>query len=241
MPVKIAICDDNTEDITMLSEALIKYDPLFEITSYTSGKTLVEELQDNSFFADLLFLDIYMPEMNGILTAKKIRDKMKDIKIIFLSSSKDHYPEAYELFAFNYMEKPFQKERLYAILDRALGELQKDSAYKISIQYKGAIHIVDYQDILYIESKDKLLLFHLADGNTYKCYGKLDKIISKIPERLFIRCHQSFLVNTSHVTEMKENYLRIGQVMISISRKYGKEVKDKYYSYLFSHMMGEIL
>lgn len=239
MPIKIAICDDNTEDIAVLSEALLEYDPLFEITTFTNGKMLVEEILDNHFYADLLFLDIYMPEMDGILTAKKIRDRMRDVKIIFHSSSKDHYPQAYEVFAFNYIEKPFSKERLYAVLDRALEEMRKEIGYKLSIQYRGTVQTVDYRDILYIESNNKMLMFHLTDGNVPQCYGRLDKIMSKVPEHLFIRCHQSFLVNLSHVTEMKENYLRVGRVMINISRKYGKGVKDKYYAYLFSNMMGE--
>ncbi len=241
MPVKITICDDSAEDIALLSGALSGYDSLFEITSFTSGKKLVDELMDDNFSADILFLDIYMPEMDGILTAQKVRSKKNDIKIIFLSSSKDHYPQAYELFAFNYIEKPFRKERLYAILDRALGELRKESGYKISIQYKGAVHKVDCRDILYIESQNKLLLFHFADENTLQCYGRLEEILNEMPGQFFIRCHQSFLINLSHVTELKENYLRTGKVMISISRKYGKDVKDKYFAYLFSRMSGEQL
>lgn len=239
MSVRITICDDTVEDIALLSGSLSAYNPLFEITSFTSGKTLVDELMDDRFSADILFLDIYMPDMDGILTAQKIRSKKNDIKIIFLSSSREHYPHAYEVFAFNYIEKPFREERLYAVLDRALGELRKESGYKINIQYKGAVHNVDCRDIFYIESQNKLLLFHFADGTTLQCYGRLEDILNELPGKFFIRCHQSFLVNLSHVTEMKENYLRTGQVMISISRKYGKDVKEQYYTYLFSHMGGE--
>ncbi len=241
MPVKITICDDTAEDIALLSSALSAYDPSFEITSFTSGKTLVDELMEDSFSADILFLDIYMPEMDGIRTAQKIRSKRKELKIIFLSSSREHYPQAYEVFAYNYLEKPFNRERLYAVMDRALGEIRKESGYKISIQYKGAVHNIDCRDILYIESQNKLLLFHFADGNTLQCYGKLEEILNELPGQFFIRCHQSFLINLSHVTEMKENYIRVGQVMISISRKYGKNVKEQYYAYLFSHMGREKL
>jgi two-component SAPR family response regulator len=97
IPIKILICDDSMEDIAILSSALSDYDPLFEIISFTSAKILVDELEHNDLSADILFLDIYMPEMNGILTAQKIRIKKKDIKIVFLSSSKDHYPQAYGL------------------------------------------------------------------------------------------------------------------------------------------------
>ena len=238
MSVKIAICDDAAEDIALLSNALSSYDPLFEITSYPSGKTLMDELLDGCFTADILFLDIYMPGLDGIQTAQKIRSLLKDLKIIFLSSSKDHYPQAYEVFAFNYIIKPFDRERLYAVLGRALSDLQKERGYKIRIQYKGIIHTIDCREILYIESRDKLLLFYLSDQSILQCYGKLEEILRELPKQYFFRCHQSFLVNLSHVTEVGDNHFRMGQAMISISRKYGKEAKDRYYSCLFSQMDG---
>jgi DNA-binding LytR/AlgR family response regulator len=239
MPVKIAICDDSEEDIAQLTGALFAYDPLFEITSFTNGKALVDELLENSICADLLFLDIYMPEINGIETAQKIRAIHKDIKIIFLSSSRDFYPQAYEVFAFNYMVKPFDKERLYAVLNRALEELRKESGYKIRVQYKGTTHSVNCSDILYLESRDKLLLFHLADESILQCYGRLEEILKELPGQFFLRCHQSFVVNLTHVAEMGENYLRVGPAVISVSRKFRKEANDRYYAYLFSHMGGE--
>jgi len=238
VPIKIAICDDVAEDINALSVALSAYDSLFEISSFTSGKTLMEELLDGSFTADLLFLDIYMPGLDGIQTAQKIRTILKDLKIIFLSSSKDHYPQAYEVFAFNYIVKPFDRARLYAVLSRALDELRKESIHKIRIQYKGTVHSVDCRQIRYIESRDKLLLLHLAGENILQCYGRLEEILKELPEQCFFRCHQSFLVNLSHVTEAGDVYFRIGQTMISISRKYAKEAKERYYACLFSQMGG---
>ena len=238
MPMKIAVCDDSMEDIEQITNALLTYDPFFKIEIYTNGEMLIEELMDASITIDILFLDIYMPGLNGIQTAQKIRDKNKDIKIIFCSSSKDHYPQAYELFAFNYIVKPIDRQRLYVVLERALGELRKARSYKIHINYKSASHNVDCRDIHYIESRDKLLLFHLADERVLQCYGKLEGMMKDLPEPLFFRCHQSFIVNLSHVTEMGERYFRVRKVMIGISRKYEKEAKDRYYSFLFSQMGG---
>lgn len=241
MPVKIIICDDSADDITQLSDALYTYDPSFEITAFMSGETMISEIADSSLPADILFLDIYMPSVNGILAAQRIRAERKDLMIIFISSSKEHYPEAYEVFAFNYILKPFDKERLYAVLARALDELRRENACKISFSYKSASYSVDCRKILYIESRDKLLLFHLVDGSVLQTYWRLDDVIKELPNQSFIRCHQSFIVNISNITEMGENYFRIGQAMIGISRKYLKSAKGQYYAYLFSHMGGGVL
>lgn len=238
MPIKIAICDDSAMDTAQLIAALYTYDPLFKIETFTNGEILIDELIDSDVSIDILFLDIYMPVLNGIQTAQKIREKKKDIKIIFLSSSKDHYPQAYEVFAYNYIVKPFYRERLYAVLNRALEELRKVRGYKIHILYKSASYNVDCKDILYIESRNKLLLFYLKDNRVLQCYGKLDRMIKDLPEPYFFRCHQSFIVNLSHVTEMGENCFRVGKAMISISRKYKIEAKDKYFAFLFSQMGG---
>lgn len=187
-------------------------------------------------YTDILFLDICMPGMDGIKTAERIRNEKKDVKIIFITSSNEYYPQAYEVFAFNYILKPLDSDKLYRILDQALDELKRESNQKICISYKSRVYSIDYRDILYIESRDKFILFHKTDGGTLQCYGKLDTIEKELPPESFIRCHKSFIANTSHITEMGGNYFGIGQVVISISKKYLKLARERYYTYLFSHM-----
>ena len=238
MSIKIAICDDTAEDIELLSGALYAYDNSFEIITYQNGEALIADYLDSNLTIDILFMDIYMPGMDGIATAQRIRNERQDIKIIFVSSSKDHYSQAYEVFAFNYILKPLDRERLHQVLDRAIDEIKKECSYKIRFSYKSTVYCEDCRNILYMESRDKLILFHLADGNILQCYGKLDEFMKELKEPLFIRCHQSFIVNTSHITEMGENHFRVGQVAIGISKKFLKSAKDQYYGYLFSRMDG---
>lgn len=176
MPIKIVLCDDAVEDIALLSSLLLAYDPSFDIVTYRRGGTLVCDFLEESPSADLLFLDIYMPGLNGIETAEKIHNRYPELKIVFISSSKDYYPQAYEVFAFNYILKPIDRERLFVVLDRAIAEMGKEQGPRIRIQYKSAVYIVDCREIQYIESRDKLLIFHLVDTKTLQCYGKQDEI-----------------------------------------------------------------
>ena len=236
MPVQIGICDDNEKDIKILKEALYAYDPSFQISAYVDGESLLEDWSEHKILFDILFLDIYMPGLNGIETAGKIRAGMKDAKIIFLSSSNEYYPESYDVFAFNYMLKPLNPEKLNVILDRALADITKENQQEISFSYKTTNYRIYCKDILYIESRDKIICFHMLDRTTLQCYDKLDEILKELPEESFIRCHQSFIVNIFHVTEMANNHFRIDPAVISISKKYLKESKDKYFSYLFAHM-----
>jgi len=234
MPIEIGICDDSAEDIRILSEALYAYDHSFQISAYADGESLLKDCSKMLF--DIIFLDIYMPGINGIETAGKIRHGMKDTKIIFISSSNDHYPEAYDVFAFNYILKPLNAEKLNRILDQALTETTREHRRHISFSYKSATYRVFCRDILYIESTNKTICFNMIDRTTLQCYSKLDEILQQLPEESFIRCHQSFAVNVFHVTEMVENYFRVGPAVISISKKYLKLSKDKYFKYLFNNM-----
>lgn len=239
MPVKIIICDDTAEDAAALVDALNTYDQTFHITVYKSGGQLLAALEERPLDADLLFLDIYMPGVSGIFTAQRLRALQPDLKIIFVSSSNEHYPEAYDVFAFNYLLKPLDPLRLGAVLERALGELRREAHQKISLSYKGSAYSVDISRIVYIESRDKLSLFHMADGSLLKTYKKLDQVMAELPEALFIRCHQSFIVNTTHIIEMGESYFRVEQTLLGISRKYMKSAKDHYYAHLFAPMGRE--
>lgn len=236
MPIQICICDDSEEDIKILSSALKAYDSSFEIFSYKDGKFLLDDWEEQKMLFDILFLDIYMPGLNGIETALRIRPKMRDAKIIFISSSNEHYPEAYDVFAFNYIIKPLNPEILNRILDQVLMNIDNLRKQQISFSYKAINYRIFCRDILYIESRDKIILFHMTDKTTLQCYSKLDDILKQLPEESFIRCHQSFAVNIFHVTEMAEKYFRISTTVINISKKYLKVSKDKYFAYLFNHM-----
>jgi len=236
MILHIGICDDSPEDICVLSQALSAYDSSIRISTYRDGKSLLEECEDNLLAFDLLFIDIYMPGMNGITTAQKIRVLREDIKIIFISSSNDHYQDTYDIFAFNYIMKPLNVEKLYRIMDQALLSVFEENRQKLIVSFKNVDYQIFVRDIHYIESSSKRICVNMSDGKQVICYKKLDELEELLPEAAFVRCHQSYIVNFFYVTEMTSKYFSIGTAKISISRKYWKTAKEKYFSHLFSQM-----
>lgn len=240
MPMQIAICDDNQEDINILSKALYTYNESFQIKEYTNGEFFLADCLEREFLFDILFLDIYMPTMNGIEIATKIRAVMKDVLIIFITSSNEHYLEAFDVFAFNYIIKPLKKEKLNILLEHAVMQIAKEQDYQIQFSYKSKNYRIMCRDILYLESRDKIVQFHLKDKTVLRCYSKLEQILMQLPSDSFIRCHQSFILNLYHINEMEEKYFRIGSSVINISKKYRKTSKDKYFDYLFAHMQSDV-
>ena len=228
MSVKIGIYDNNLEDIKTLLKVLYAYDSSFQILTYSDGERLLEDWSEHKILFDILFLDINMPLLSGIDIARKIQSSSNDMKIIFVSLSDKYYSEAYEVFAFNYIIKPVNSEKLNYIIDKALNDIIKVRCRQISFKYKTSKFRIYCKDIMYIESRNKNIYFHMKDEKILQCYSKLAIILKQLPEEYFIRCHQSFAVNIFYITEMTDKYFRIDTEIINISNKYRKTTKDRY-------------
>lgn len=121
-------------------------------------------------------------------------------------------------------------------MDHALISLFEENRQKLIVSFKNVNHQIFVRDIQYIESRNKRIYVYVTDGTQVICYKKLDELLELLPETAFVRCHQSYIINYFYVTEMTSTYFRIGPAMISISRKYWKEAKEKYFNHLFSQM-----
>ena len=196
--VKIAICDDNETELAVTEQAVKEF--IFsnksndEITlkTFRSGLDLLS-FANTSIAFDLLILDIIMPDINGIALAEEIRQKNKDCKIIFLTTSPEFAVNSYDVNAFHYLIKPFQKEKLGTILKRALNDIGEEKSESILIKDKKCLTKINLHTIVYIESVKHTINFHLIDGNVAICYGKMDEyvdILSKafVPEVLLLTC-----------------------------------------------------
>lgn len=114
---KIIVCDDEKRDREELVRDIkeVWQDPVVEEAQ--SGEEVLRKLGKDGDY-DFVFLDIYMDGMNGIETGRKIRDEFPDIPLVFVSSSREFGPEAFELNASHYLLKPYKKQLLAEIRDR---------------------------------------------------------------------------------------------------------------------------
>ena len=123
---------------------------------------------------ELLFLDIYMKELNGMETARRIRELECKVPIVFLTSSRDFAVESYEVHASGYLLKPFEEEKLKDLLNRILHiEMKRRIAIKQRRQYR----YIYLDEICYIDSYKYSFVLHLSDGteildNYYKYFTK---------------------------------------------------------------------
>ena len=190
----IAICEDETyllEELRKKAEAYLKtrHYPA-EIRTFTSGEDLLKEQRP----FDLILLDLMLPGINGLETAKRLSSKSR---IIFITSYREYAVDAFEVEAVHYLLKPVPDERLYQAMDRALNRSKQEDDRTMALIKSGSTHILPIRDILYCEVFDHRVCIHTAQGN-YEYSGTLDMLEGKLDGRFF-RCHRSYLINMSHV------------------------------------------
>ncbi|ERK31548.1 LytR/AlgR family response regulator transcription factor [Clostridium intestinale] len=236
--INIAICDDIKEELDLISSYVSKIinniNIEFKISTFNDGEEFIEYVSSSKEIYDIVFLDIYMKFSNGINTAKKIREFDKECKIIFITSSKEHAIESYEVRALYYILKPIEEDKLKDAIFIAIEDLNLNDKNIVIKNKKGSYKII-YKDILYAESSARVVMIHLVSGQTISFYSKLKDFIELIQDDRFIRCHKSFVVNMHHVIKIEGNYIFMsGNLKIPISSVNSGTVKEKYFNYLLN-------
>ncbi|MBS5788212.1 MAG: response regulator transcription factor [Clostridioides difficile] len=231
--IKIAICEDEKETQLLIEDQLdnilkninIEY----EIQKYSSGEEL---LDSNLKDIDILLLDIQMGQINGMDTARKIRELGNKMKIIFITSLIDYVQEGYEVRAYRYILKPIESKELKQHVITCIKEIETNKNKYIVIKNRSNTYKIYSNEIKYIEVQKKEMSIHTINKSFDVRYS-LGKIEKDLNLDNFVRCHKSFLVNLSYVENIKLNIaiLESGEE-IPISRYRYKDVKEKFLKFL---------
>ena len=183
---------------------------------------------------DIILLDVVMPLINGIETAREIRKQDNRVKIVFLTSSPEYAVESYTVKANNYLLKPIDVNALYRSLDELMAEIRQASR-SIMVRSAYAVHRVELASIEYIEAQNKRVLFALTGGKNIEAIDPLYTYESKLllsdgflsPPQLHRNC-------TNRNLYTREIKTRFGWC-IPISRGYHKDFEEAYFSTLFGN------
>ncbi len=226
--IKIGICDD--EQIVRellkqkveicLREAGVQADILF----FQRGQELLETEED----LDILFLDIEMPEMDGIEAGKKLRQKGNNCKIIVATSMVERFKEAFYIDAFRFVTKPFEMEEIREALREAFiaaGGNQIIEVYKNREKYN-----ILCRDILYIEATESSVEFMLKDGK-YRKESSLTELEKKLEGNTFFRINRQCIVNIAQIEHYEKGVILINGDTKKVSQRKKKEFQNAYREY----------
>lgn len=227
--MNIAICDDEEIICLQIKEFVEKQKIGCTISIFKSG----EELLENGDVFDVIFLDIQMDGINGIDTAKKIREKNKAVILIFVTAIKEYVFEAFDVSAFHYLLKPVSEDKFREIFKNAVLEAsdKKQQNKAIFIKTRKKSITLSQNQILYIESHAKKVEIHTFD-DAIEVYSSMKELERELAPS-FYRCHRGYLVNMAYIAEYETNSIRLtnGEAIYLAKDKYREFVKT-YMRYL---------
>jgi DNA-binding LytR/AlgR family response regulator len=229
------ICIDDEPLALKQMVSYIEKTPFLELVSACeSAITAIDVLQNNA--VDLMFVDINMPDLNGIEFVKSIE---KPPKIIFTTAYSEYALESYKVDAMDYLLKPIayvdflkasQKVHDWMELKQSTqpDNLKSNDDYLfIKSEYK--IIRINFKDIKYIEGMREYVRIHLDNQKPVMSLMSMKGIEKHLPENIFMRVHRSFIVNLSKVSVVeKQRIIFDGSIYIPISEQY----KDKFQDFI---------
>jgi len=174
-----------------------------------NGSELIELF--DRLHPDVVLMDVEMPEMNGIECGKAIQDRNPKTIIIFATAHEEYMKSAFELYAFDYLVKPFSMDRALRTLALArerLGEHRAvcaarpssaNTVRRMMVKHREGVKLIDPEDILMVQREDRATAILLRDGSKLFTADPLGEFAERLPEDIFFRAHRSYIINLDQI------------------------------------------
>ena len=230
--MRLAICDDDSVVLSVVSGAIAsafkKKGIQVEVLTFRRAKDLEERMKELEF--QLLFLDIDMPEMDGITFAKKVRASNSRTDIIFVSSREDKVFDALRTNPGGFIRKSRFLEDAPEVIETWLKNRPREEVPKLVVQ--GARETVSYSldSILYIEGEGKIQNLHIASQkNLVQVRRSMQELEEVLAPQGFLRIHKGYLVNYRYIRRLEDTEAVLtNSERIPLSRRRVQEIRNRY-------------
>lgn len=236
--LRIAICDDLQSErallIPMLQEYLVAKGLDALISEFESGEALMAAFAPGAF--GLVFLDVYMDGMTGVETAKRLKDIDHDCAIIFTTTSREHGADAFDVEAFHYLVKPYDKEKLFAVLNKWYALLCEVKT--VPLKCGRTTREVFIRDILFVEVLGRSSSVHTT-AEVIETSTPLSAIEALLPASEFCRPIRYCLAALRHIRGVGADGLTLSNgETIPVARKEQQTVKNQLAAYRLRVLRG---
>lgn len=217
----------------MLRFAIVEDDPLFqnELTDFLSryrkesGLSLEWQVFSNGMdlveryspVFDIILMDVEMPLMDGMSTAKKIRETDPDTIIIFITNMSQYAIEGYSVNALDYVLKPLSYYAFSQCLQRAITRLNRNQNRYILISNQQGARRISAFDLLFVEVHGHTLIYHTKEAD-FSVTGSMKDVEESLAGLPFFRCNKCDLVNLSQVDGVRNGDAVVGPYTVQVSR-----------------------
>ena len=226
--LKILALEDERPQQERLSRFLSRYAEehdgfQYTLELYDRGFRLLSDYRRD---ADLIFLDIRVPDMLGMEVARELRAVDENVMLIFVTNLTQYAIDGYSVGAFDYILKPLQYPSFSAKLQRALRTLShREGGPTLDLRTKEGARRVSADSVTYLESVAHDIFVHTGD-EVIKLWGTLKKYEDELRSAHFVRCNTSYLVNLKYVQAVRKEEILVSGTALPLSRARRKEFLD---------------
>lgn len=208
--MRIAICDDEQQELEKTQRLLGQYineHPQYEINiySFSAPIELLDYITEQGEF-DVLLLDVYMPGILGTDAARELRNLGYEGEIIFITTSRDHSLDAFEVDAAQYLVKPYTEAAIFAALDKVFKRINTGKQDTIVIKTSEGIIRLAPNNVVFTETgRNNYQIIHMIQRKTVEVRmtaSELFELFSK--NKSFIRCGASLNLNLKYIRQISK-------------------------------------
>ena len=216
--IRIALVEDEAEVRAQLQGYVQRhtrqYGTEFAVTEFADGMELLDDYRP---VYDVLFLDVEMKHLDGMETARRVRQLDKDVIIVFITNMAQYAIGGYAVGALDYVLKPVPYFAFSQQLQKVEAQLRRRTRHYLAVPVEGGLRRLDTSRIYYIESEGHRVHFYTKEGD-FAAPGALKALEEKLADRPFARCNSGYLVNLAQVQAVQQNTVEVGPYELQVSR-----------------------
>ncbi len=216
--LQLAVCDDEKvfrSDLRKILGTELELCGIdYHISEFTSGEELIAGLEKAD--CQILFLDIEMKGIDGVEAARRLRETKRQMEIVFVTSYADFVFQGYEVRALNYILKPYEPEKIAAVLHTAPEALDIEAEKYYVIDQRGGSIRVPLSSVKYFSS-ERRTVHAVTTEREYTFYEKLSDLETELPDT-FVRIHNRYLVHLKYLEAVRQNTAVVDGEELPVSR-----------------------
>ncbi len=214
-PITILIADDDAGMRLVMRRLVERAEDYRLVGEVTDGAQLLEAYDAQR--PEVVLMDVEMPVMTGIECARAIQDRNPRTVLVFATAHEEYMKSAFEVYAFDYLVKPFRMERALQTLARIRDRLRAPVAQlamsrppvadtvpgRIMLRHREGVSFLDLREIAMVMRENRSTVILMRDGARYTVNDGMADLDERLPDDLFFRTHKSYIVNLNLIESIQ--------------------------------------
>jgi len=209
--IRVVLADDDRGMRTVMRKMIAKVEGFALVGEADNGLDLMKLVEEKR--PQVVFLDVEMPGMTGVECARIIQDTDPTTVLIFATAHDQYMGDAFEVYAFDYLLKPFKADRVIKTLQRARDRIarldekplpaiksaNRAAAGRLMLRHREGVSFINMSDILLVQREDRSTVIYTVGGGRYVTSESLGETEARLDPNVFFRCHKSYIINLNQI------------------------------------------